>query len=74
MSYRDRAFCLAKDCMLFSECDRTLTKSVISQAEKWWGGPDAPILVVDRLDCYKPPVTGDQNLDFATLLKEIYDE
>lgn len=45
MCYRDREFCAAEDCAKFASCPSALTDAVRDAAEKWWGGPDAPIAV-----------------------------
>jgi hypothetical protein len=42
-------FCTAiKDKCANTACRRALTDQVERDAEKWWGGPDAPIAKSDR--------------------------
>lgn len=55
MCYRDRTYCTYwKDCKLGSECKRALTSEVQESAEKWWGGPDAPIcFYADKPKCFE---------------------
>jgi hypothetical protein len=53
--FRDRQFC-ASDCVN-SDCYRNFSDEQKAAAEKWWGGPDAPIDLADLSDgCadYKP--------------------
>lgn len=39
--YEDKTFCASPNCT----CGRKLTDEIIKAAEKWWGGPNAPISV-----------------------------
>ena len=43
--FRDKTFCNSKDCKSFKGCISALTDEVKKDAEKWWGGKDAPIAV-----------------------------
>lgn len=44
MSYRDMIFCpYYKDCKQGDSCGRALTDEVLKGADRWWGGPGAPI-------------------------------
>lgn len=57
MTYRDMTFCTARECSKFSDCPRALTDKVEAQAEKWWGGPGAPVARFanpKELICYDP--------------------
>ena len=57
ISYQDRAFCKARECSKFLTCTRALTDKVLARAEKWWGGPGAPIAYFaepQKLECYDP--------------------
>ncbi len=52
MGYKDRTWCLR---YINGECGSThchlaLTYTEIKAAEKWWGGPNFPISMADRLD------------------------
>lgn len=55
MCYRDRTFCsFNKECSAGDKCEIALTDKVKSDAEKWWGKPDAPICeFVDKPECFK---------------------
>lgn len=55
IGYRDRTFCTHyKDCALAEQCTRPLTPEVQKEAEKWWGGKDAPIVVfAEKPDCHQ---------------------
>ena len=46
--FQDRTFCDA-ECAA-KDCSRMLTDGVIAAAERWWGGPDAPICISDMSD------------------------
>ena len=50
MCYKDRTFCINKNCKEFLKCSRALTPEVQADAERWWGSPDAPI-VVSHFNC-----------------------
>lgn len=55
MCYRDTEFCPGNGCSKFKTCPRALTEEVIAGAERWWGGPDAPISVMEdpeKLPCW----------------------
>lgn len=43
--YRDKTFCGAP-CQN-TTCHRLLTEEIREKAEKWWGGPDAPMSISD---------------------------
>ena len=45
MCYRDMTFCINPNCT----CDprRRLTREIEAAAERWWGGPGAPLCVAD---------------------------
>lgn len=54
--YRDMSFC-GSDCVN-TECRRHFGPSEKSAAERWWGGPDAPVAFMDfSKDCeqYQEP-------------------
>jgi hypothetical protein len=53
ISYRDMAFCAAKDCAKFKDCPRALTKQVKADAVRWWGSKDVPISLAAKFDCYE---------------------
>lgn len=36
-------FCASPNCT--NKCGRKLTEEIKKEAEKWWGGPDAPICI-----------------------------
>ena len=55
MHYRDRTFCEGNGCKKFASCPEALTDAVKRAAERWWGGPDAPISVSaepEKKECY----------------------
>lgn len=58
IGYRDRTFCTGDGCKRFAvDCQRSLTKEIKDQAERWWGGKDAPITRFTNpreLECYVP--------------------
>jgi hypothetical protein len=43
--FRDRSYCAGLCAGCDQACDRLLTDNVRAAAERWWGGPDAPIAV-----------------------------
>jgi hypothetical protein len=45
--FRDRTYTTNPDC----RCDRRLTDEVKKAAEKWWGGPGAPIAIREGCMC-----------------------
>ena len=60
MSYRDMTFCSGGElrCAKFATCPRALTEAVKDNAERWWGGPNAPITryaYPEKLSCYEAP-------------------
>jgi hypothetical protein len=58
LCFRDKSFCSA-DCSSYS-CDRKFTNKDKVEAERWWGGEDAPVAFMDfSKDCsdYKKKVT-----------------
>lgn len=46
MCFKDMTFCTA-ECGNY-KCSMKLTPDVVSSAQAWWGGDDAPIAVADR--------------------------
>jgi hypothetical protein len=59
MCYGDRTFCTGDGCQKFiNGCGRSLTEDILKQAERWWGGPGAPLARFEtprELECYVPP-------------------
>ena len=55
MCYRDRTFCgFYSTCKKGDNCAIALTPEIIENANKWWGGPDAPICsFVDHPSCFE---------------------
>lgn len=45
--FRDMSFCSASDHCLTTDCPRHFGEDDKKAAEKWWGGPDAPIAIMD---------------------------
>ena len=44
MCFRDMQFCAeSSECEPVKYCLRQLTSEVVLAAQRWWGGPDAPI-------------------------------
>lgn len=43
IGFQDRTFCSGDGCAKFNSCPRALTDEVRAAAERWWGGPGAPI-------------------------------
>lgn len=43
LTYLDRTFCNAEECLNFSACDRALSQEVRDRAAQWWGTGNAPI-------------------------------
>ena len=43
MTYLDRTFCTAQECLSFQTCSRALTQEVRDRALRWWGAGNAPI-------------------------------
>jgi hypothetical protein len=58
IGYDDRTFCTGDGCKRFAvDCQRSLTKEIRDQAERWWGGKDVPITQFANpreLECYVP--------------------
>jgi len=48
MCYKDMTFCCSKNCK--NKCGRKLTDKIRSDAEKWWGSPEAPISIAEFCD------------------------
>lgn len=48
MCFLDMTFCSSPNCK--GECGRRWTKELVARAEKWWGGPGAPIAFSDFCD------------------------
>lgn len=55
MCFKDMTFCpFWRDCANAEGCDRKLTPQVYEAAERWWGGPEAPICeFVEKPDCHE---------------------
>ena len=57
IGYGDKTWCTAQTCTKFQTCDRAYTPKVREDANKWWGGPDAPVCLYyapeEHLDCYE---------------------
>jgi hypothetical protein len=54
MTYKDMTFCKAwKECKKGNKCERAYTEKLIVDATIWWGGPNAPIAVTDKFDCFE---------------------
>ena len=53
--YRDMTFCrFYRDCIKADTCHRPLTDEVSKQAERWWKGPDAPIMqYISQPECHE---------------------
>lgn len=52
--YKDRTWCLQKDCAKFETCPRALTDKEDEQAQKWWGGADYPVSAwVEQQECFE---------------------
>lgn len=41
--FRDRSYCAGLCAGYDQACDRLLTDDIRAAAERWWGGPSAPI-------------------------------
>lgn len=52
--FRDMTFCpFWIDCKDGKTCDRALTGKIYEAADKWWGGPEAPIMqFVEKPECF----------------------
>lgn len=48
LCYKDMTFCTAA--CRNTGCNRLLTQQVQQAADRWWGGPDAPIAQADFSD------------------------
>jgi hypothetical protein len=62
IGFRDRNYCINKECQNAAGCDRYLNDDVKFAAKVWWGGKDAPIAMADfknHCDKYKPPEKND---------------
>lgn len=60
--YRDRWFCVLKDCKNFGDkCGKSLTDKVEEEAKKWWGSEGAPISIVEDPNCYEPKISEELN-------------
>ena len=58
MNYRDMTFCTGDGCAKFDDCPRALTEKEQAAAERWWGGPGAPIaqfMFPKMISCYQEP-------------------
>lgn len=56
ISYADRTFCTATGCAKAANCESALTDSIRDNAERWWGGPGAPIATApaEGMRCFVP--------------------
>lgn len=52
MCFRDKVFCNAKEHR--PECDRRWTPELQEAADRWWGGPGAPVAFADMCSRDKP--------------------
>jgi hypothetical protein len=41
--FRDQSFCKESDQCATSSCDRKWTTEQQAAAQRWWGGPNAPV-------------------------------
>lgn len=58
IGFRDMTFCPFHE-TCHNPCYRALTDEVKKSAERWWGGPDAPIArFVEKPNCHDPPSDG----------------
>ncbi len=54
MCYKDKTFCKFNECAKWSNCHRSLTPKITSDAIKWWGSKDALISIfTNKPDCYE---------------------
>ena len=54
LCYKDKTWCVFKDCKKFNKCEDALTDKVKLDALKWWGKSNAPIAVYsEKPNCYK---------------------
>lgn len=53
--YQDKTWCeFYKDCFFERSCSNKLTPQIRRDAVKWWGSPEAPIMVhADKPKCFK---------------------
>lgn len=58
MCYRDTTFCTAKCATV--DCPIKLTTQVMLDAQRWWGGHDAPLAQGDRSEGCERWTEGDQ--------------
>ncbi len=64
MSYRDRAYCGARNCKHFAVCGDAANMKLEKQAENWWNPEgikpkgQAPIAITPNWKCYEPIVKG----------------
>ena len=45
--FRDQSYCAAGDRCQTTPCGRRFTAEDQAAAERWWGGPDAPVAFAD---------------------------
>lgn len=58
--FRDRSYCAAGDKCQTTPCGRRFTAEDAADAERWWGGPGAPVAYADfetRCEDYAPSPT-----------------
>ena len=61
LCYRDKSFCIKKDCIHFDTCPDAYNVVQQKQAEKWWSTFDQskvrkeiPVSIDNNWDCYEP--------------------
>ncbi len=54
LCYKDKTWCVLKDCRHWNSCPEALTEDVIYAAIGWWGDDDAPIMQSDEFKCFEP--------------------
>jgi hypothetical protein len=56
ISYLGKTFCTATGCAKAGNCERALTDAIRDNAERWWGGPGAPIATseAETMRCFVP--------------------
>lgn len=60
IGFKDMTFCRGEGCKAFDTCPRAITHKVETDARRWWGGDDYPIIQFENpkaLNCYQPPTT-----------------
>lgn len=61
--FADRTFCTANGCAKAKNCERALTDTIRENAERWWGGPGAPIATMpaEKMRCFVPEKQNETN-------------